>query len=198
MKHLLPVLAALLLFLPGQTAWAHGPEKHEGQQSAQVVADEAASQTTEPADAAPAGEPTADSGDSVSGSVFTKLHPATVHFPIALLLVAALTQVIAIARPSTALESAVRVMVWGGAIGAIIAALFGWIHTGLWFGGSATMQWHRWTGTALAILATFTAILGIRSSITSFRSLLFICAAAVLAQGYWGAELAHGPDHLGF
>ena len=195
MRRLLPILAALLLFLPGQGAWAHGLEKHEGQQSAQVVADEAASQTTEPA---PAGEPTADSGDSVSGSVFTKLHPATVHFPIALLLAAALTQVVAIARPSTALESAVRVMVWGGAIGAIFATFFGWIHTGLWFGGSATMQSHRWTGTGLAILATVTAILGIRGSITSFRSLLFICAAAVLTQGYWGAELAHGSNHLGF
>ncbi len=198
MKRLLSALAALLLFLPSQAAWAHGPEKHEGQQSAQVEAGTAVSQMMEPADAGPAGEPAADGGELASGSVFTKLHPATVHFPIALLLAAALTQVIAIARPSTALESAVRVMVWGGAIGAIVAALFGWIHTGLWFGGSATMQWHRWTGTGLAILATVTAILGIRSSIISFRSLLFICAAAVLAQGYWGGELAHGPDHLGF
>ena len=198
MKRLLSALAALLLFLSSQAAWAHGPEKHEGQQSAQVEAGTAVSQMTEPAGAHPAGEPTADGGDLVSGSVLSNLHPATVHFPIALLLVAALTQVVAIARPSAGLESAVRVMVWGGAIGAIIAALFGWIHTGLWFGGSATMQWHRWTGTGLAIIATVTAILGIRDSITSFRSMLFICAAAVLAQGYWGAELAHGPDHLGF
>ena len=59
------------------------------------------------------------------------------------------------------------------------------------------MQWHRWTGTALAIAAILAVPLERRTNRWPFRCLLFLIAAALLAQGYWGGELAHGPNHLG-
>ena len=79
-----------------------------------------------------------------------------------------------------------------------LAALFEWIHTGLWYGGDAAMQWHRWTGTALALIAPLAAWLVSRDNRTPLRILLFGIAGAVLVQGYLGGELAHGPNHLGF
>lgn len=182
------------ILLP-QLVQAHGPEKHDRGQSAQIATMPETSTSSSPSES----EEGAHDANQVllNGSVLTRLHPATVHFPIALLLMAALTELFAMARPSPTLQGAVHVMLWGGAIGAIIAAIFGWVHTGVWFGGGATMQWHRWTGTGLAMLALLAAISAGRGHTVVLRTLLFLCAAIVLAQGYLGAELAHGPHHLG-
>src|SRR3546814_11996015 len=77
-------------------------------------------------------------------AVLKKLHPATIHFPIALFLMAAATELFVMRRKGAGLESAVRVLVYGGAIGAVLAILFGWIHTRLWFGGDTVIQVYRW------------------------------------------------------
>lgn len=130
-------------------------------------------------------------------SVWVHLHPASVHFPIALLLGAALIEALSMARGSASLFNAAGVMTWLGASGAVIAALLGWVHTGLWLGGDATMQWHRWTGTSLAIVAPAAALLSRRADRRIFRFFLFAIAVMLCDQGYWGGELAHGPNHLG-
>ncbi|WP_170004944.1 DUF2231 domain-containing protein [Pseudopontixanthobacter vadosimaris] len=195
------LLLAAILIVMAQSAFAHGTEKHGGEQQ-----DETPVRSAGPASATPvtpdapdpeeAGEPASQHGDD-AGPVWTRLHPATVHFPIALLLVAGLVEALAMARSSPTLGSAATVLIWAGAAGAVIAALFGWIHTGPWFGGDATMQWHRWTGTGLAVAAPIAAMLSRRTDRRPFRMLLALIATAILAQGYWGGELAHGPDHLG-
>ena len=130
-------------------------------------------------------------------SIWARLHPASVHFPIALLLGAALIEVLSMIRGSASLASAAGVMTWLGAGGAVTAAALGWIHTGMWLGGDATMQWHRWSGTVIAIAAPMAALLSRLENRRAFRILLFVIASALLAQGYWGGELAHGPNHLG-
>src|SRR3546814_3801073 len=78
------------------------------------------------------------------------LHPATVHFPIALLLMAALTELFVMVRRTPEREAAVKIMIYGGAAGAVVAALFGWIHTGTWFGGDTVLQLYRWNGMLIA------------------------------------------------
>lgn len=194
-------VAMLLLLMLAQPLLAHGEERHGGSPAdatrvaatsndspdrpAGLASDEAPEQLTAEHDADP-------------NSIWTSLHPATVHFPISLLLAAALAEFVTIIRPSTRLTNAASVMAWGGAVGAVVAALFGWIHTGFWFAGDATMQWHRWTGTGLAVAAPVVAILSMRTNRWPFRILLLATALALLAQGYWGGELAHGPNHLGF
>ena len=191
----------LLLLVLAQPVWAHGGERH-GEAPADT-APASASSTESPAapearaaEEAPARLATEHNTDH--GSIWTSLHPATVHFPIALLLAAALAEFASIFRPSARLTNAASVMVWGGAAGAVFAALFGWIHTGFWFAGDATMQWHRWTGTGLAVLAPVAAILSMRTNRWPFRILLLATTLALVAQGYWGGELAHGPNQLGF
>ncbi|MEW4467005.1 DUF2231 domain-containing protein [Parasphingorhabdus sp. JC815] len=141
----------------------------------------------------------AGEGDRGVVGVLKALHPATVHFPIALFLMAALTELVIIARKGTGLEPAVRVLVYGGAAGAVVSAIFGWIHTGLWFGGDAAMQVHRWNGMLIAVLGLAMAYLASRAlaNRTPLRAAIFAMAALVLVQGFLGGELAHGANHLG-
>ena len=127
------------------------------------------------------------------------LHPATVHFPIALLLLAAAVEALLILRPNSGLEQTVRIILYFAAAGTVTAALFGWIHTGMWMGGEALIQLHRWVGTGLAVLSIGLALLAARPPDHARRTLrtgLSIAAIAVVLQGYWGAELSHGPEHL--
>src|SRR3546814_13516243 len=63
------------------------------------------------------------------------LHPATVHFPIALLLMAALTELFVMVRRTPEREAAVKIMIYGGAEGARCSAPFGGVNTGPGFGG---------------------------------------------------------------
>lgn len=192
--------ALLLLLVLAQPLSAHGEERH-GEAPADTTPVSAstieAPTTPEALAAEKAPARLAAEHDADPGSIWSSLHPATVHFPIALLLAAALAEFVSIFRPSTRLTNAVSVMAWGGAAGAVVAALFGWIHTGFWFAGDATMQWHRWTGTSLAVVAPIAAILSTRANRWPFRILLLAMTLALQAQGYWGGELAHGPNHLG-
>ncbi|WP_431470179.1 DUF2231 domain-containing protein [Sphingosinithalassobacter sp. LHW66-3] len=212
--HFLVLLCAGLLSV--SVAHAHGDEKHGEAETATLTSD-TAGQTSElgvaPSGSGHAAEETRVSGghDEAAGghegageagalTFLQKLHPATVHFPIALFLVAALTELFVMAQRGTSLEPAVRVLIYGGAAGGVIAALFGWIHTGLWFGGDAVMQIHRWNGMLIAALGVVLVWLARspRESRTPLRVGLYSVSALILAQGFLGGELAHGPDHLGF
>ncbi|SFP08195.1 DUF2231 domain-containing protein [Qipengyuania nanhaisediminis] len=196
------VAASLLSISPAQ---AHGDEEH-GEAASAVVSD-AASEDIQSAqghgdtaaDHDGANGQDAGEGDKGVVGVLKSLHPATVHFPIALFFMAALTELFIIARKGTGLEPAVRVLVYGGAAGAVVAALFGWIHTGLWFGGDTAMQVHRWNGMLIAVLGLAMAYLASRASAsrTLLRAAIFSMAALVLVQGFLGGELAHGANHLG-
>jgi uncharacterized membrane protein len=148
-------------------------------------------------DDASGGHESASEGDFVT--VLKKLHPATIHFPIALFLMAALAELFVMAGRGAAAEPAVRVLIYGGAAGAVVAALFGWIHTGVWFGGDTVMQLHRWNGMLITALGLALAGLAYRprEGRALLRSGLFVMGALILLQGFLGGELAHGPDHLG-
>lgn len=195
------LLAALFAAAIAPAAIAHGDEKHGAAASESVAEPTPTAVSDEVAD--PAAAPAAAEGDEVASSasvrtLLSNLHPATVHFPIALLLVAALTEALAMARASQVLHSSARVMAVAGGIGAVVATAFGWIHTGLWLGGDTAMQAHRWIGTALAptgLLLVWSGLADTQSR-APFRLLLFASALAVLVQGYLGGELGHGAGHL--
>lgn len=209
----LALLAASLLFVgPLQ---AHGDEKHGEETAAASAAANGEAALVEMGGTATAGGPSAaheeagaghDAGGGHAGNgetgvsaVLKKLHPATIHFPIALFLIAAVTELFVMRRKGAGFEGAVRVLVYGGAAGAVVAALFGWIHTGLWFGGDTVMQTHRWNGMLIALLGLVMAYLVSRprERRTLLRTAIFSMAALILVQGFLGGELAHGPDHLG-
>lgn len=133
------------------------------------------------------------------GDFLGRLHPIAAHFPVALLLMAALAELLLVLRPALALDTTVRFLVAGGAIGAVMAALLGWFAAG-WrlLDKSQTLGLHRWNGSAIAgaaLIATWFAFKSNRR--TGLRVTLAILAIALVIQGYLGGEMVFGPNHLG-
>lgn len=134
-----------------------------------------------------------------ASDVLGRLHPVAAHFPIALLLVAALAELALMFRPALGLEPTIRFLVGGGAIGAAIAALLGWFAGGWRLGDrSDVLAVHRWNGTSIAVVSLLAAWFAMRDQRrTRLRIALFLLAAALLVQGYYGGEMVFGPNHMG-
>lgn len=127
-----------------------------------------------------------------------RLHPFAAHFPMALLLVALLAELAFAVRPTLGMETTVRFLVAGGAIGAVTTALFGWFSAGWRLADrSETLGFHRWNGTAIAVVSLIAWWAAAKSRRGALRVLLALLAAAVLTQGYLGGEMVFGPNHLG-
>ena len=128
-----------------------------------------------------------------------RLHPAIVHFPIALFLVAGLAEALLAFRLSTGLETTVRFLVYCGAITGVIAASLGWLAGGMRMSDrSELLGLHRWTGTAIAATGILTAILVAKGkNRVMFRAALLLLVISIPVQSYWGAEMSLDPDHLG-
>lgn len=127
-----------------------------------------------------------------------RLHPAAVHFPIALLILAALIELAMIVRPQLGLKRTVGILLWVGAISGTFAAILGWYAGGFRLSDRSDVLFiHRWNGTAIAVIALVAAFAHLKEwNRNGFRLLVFSVAIALIIQGYLGGELAFGPDHL--
>jgi len=134
-----------------------------------------------------------------AGDLFGRLHPIAAHFPIALLLMAAIAEFFLFMRPAWGLETTVRFLVSGGALGAASAAVFGWFAGGWRLEDrSETLALHRWNGTAIAAVAIVATWLAFRpGSRMALRFVIAVLAVALVIQGYHGGEMVFGPNHLG-
>ena len=199
MRALITVLLAALFSVSAMVpASAHGP-KGDGAESSQTAAPSAGETHAQPA------PQVLNSPSEVEQepqhrllTLLENLHPATVHFPIGLLLFAGLAELVSWRRRSEAWRNASEITAAVGGIAAAIAALFGWVHTGMWVGGGADMQLHRWIGSGLGVLGLAIVWLALRRGEPrgSFRFLLALACLAIPAQAYLGAELGHGAGHL--
>lgn len=204
-QFLFACLASLALLSTTSIAFAHGSESHD---EASVEADRinasgnGSESIVSPVDRVGM-EPVEDGGviepvhtDAGFVDVLRALHPATVHFPIAFFLLAGLFEALALARRRPEYSSTSYFLILAGTVGACVAALFGWIHTGLWFGGEIAMHWHRWIGSGVALAGLVMLLLLRWQKRGAVRLLLAFTCAALVVQGYLGGELAHGPNHL--
>ena len=184
MSLLRSIVAALLLVFCMGPLIAHGDEEHE-----------VAAVNTPVQQAHSAMVQAEQPGATVA---LRNLHPATVHFPIALLVTAALLELAGALRARWRMDRVVTVLACAGAVGSLLSASFGWIHTGLWFGGNEAMVWHRMIGTLLVPATVLIAWLSARqvSGRGVLRVALWTVALVLLVQGYLGGELAHGAGHL--
>jgi len=131
-----------------------------------------------------------------------KFHPPAVNFPIAMISGAALAELLLIATGRSFFANAGRFCLWVGCVGAVAAALLGWL-----FGGfhlvddSWILTTHRWLGTSTALWSVLVLALGERafrraeSSRRSFRVVLFSGAALVVVTGFFGGSLIYGLNH---
>jgi uncharacterized membrane protein len=128
-------------------------------------------------------------------------HPSTVHFPIALLITAALAELLALVRTLRVLREGARLCLWAAALTALPAACLGWL-----FGGFALVDedWiltaHRWLGTSTAAWAVVALVLGERARRSGrgrsvYLAALLTGAGLVSATGFFGGALVYGLDH---
>jgi uncharacterized membrane protein len=135
---------------------------------------------------------------------FGRLHPFLVHFPVALILTAIVTEAIAVARRDERLGDAARWMITAAAWLSIPTAVAGFARA-----GSVTVEpalqstfiIHRIAGIATPVLAFLAAGLaaGVRRSgqiweLYLFRIVLVITAVAAAIAGHHGGELVYGTD----
>ena len=132
-------------------------------------------------------------------SWFGRLHPLIVHFPIAFFPAALFTAVVGRRRPAFA--APVQFLVVAGGIVAPIAAFAGWF-AGLSADPEPILAYHRWLGVTLGIAG---AALGIWAWRRPWEDrgagmilALTLITIAIAVQGFLGAGLTHGMDHLMF
>ena len=130
---------------------------------------------------------------------FGRLHPMIVHFPIAFFPAALFTAIVGRKRPAFA--APVQFLVVAGGILAPIAAAAGWL-AGLGADPEPVLSYHRWLGVAIGLAG---AGLGVWAWKRPWEDrgggmivALTIMTVAIAVQGYLGAGLTHGIEHLMF
>lgn len=135
-----------------------------------------------------------------------RLHPAVVHFPIALLLTAGLIEILRRFRGATGISPVAFPLVVLGALAAALAAWLGWMNADLEPQSRAATQllwWHRWIGVSVAGLAFVAVASGLLVRVIErhrtrnlYRGVLVLVMLLVATGGYLGGEIVHGQGHL--
>jgi uncharacterized membrane protein len=129
-----------------------------------------------------------------------RFHAASTHFPIALLMVALVSEALGWATKKESWLSCTRLLVVLGAASAVNTALLGWLND--YSGISEVYKIHKWLGTATAFWALVCAGAAILSECregsperTRLRGALFLGAVLVSAVGFLGGAITFGLDH---
>lgn len=132
-----------------------------------------------------------------------RFHPASVHFPIAMLLGALLAEVLFSVTKRPIFDGSARFCLWSGALSGLATATLGWLFGGFAVSdGDWVMTAHRWIGTSAPVLAV--AALALRETRRPGRSripylaVLGLAAASVAINGFLGGALIYGLDHYAF
>ena len=128
-----------------------------------------------------------------------RLHPLIVHFPIAFFPAALFTAIVGRRRP--AFSAPVQFLVVAGGIFAPLAAAAGWL-AGMSADPEPILAYHRWLGVMIGIAG---AGLGVWAWKRPWEDrgagmilALTLMTIAIAAQGFLGAAITHGMEHLMF
>ena len=132
-----------------------------------------------------------------------RLHPILVHFPVSLLLIAAVMEVLTFRKFQSPLRTGINWLVFIGAGGAALSAFFGWLLASSGSYGGDTFTAHQWIGIATAIVGILLAVslwVAIRNKsnglVKVYQILLLLAAVGVSVAGHYGGYLTHGQDYL--
>jgi len=130
-----------------------------------------------------------------------RFHPLLLHFPIALILFAGASEIIATwtARPEWRAMAVVNVR--AGAAFAVATVAAGWLFASAHgVDPSAALEWHRWLGVGATVGAVAAALahgdLSSKRSLWSFRIALAWAVIVVTVAAHVGAGLVWGADFL--
>ncbi|HEX9957872.1 MAG TPA: DUF1549 domain-containing protein, partial [Fibrella sp.] len=125
-----------------------------------------------------------------------RLHPLIVHFPVSLLTVALLLELIGWRRKSSDLRAGITALVWIGAIGSVVAAILGLVLVNQEEYGGNVVTVHQWAGLATMTLAVLTVVALRSGRAKLYRGLLTTTVVGVTVAGHYGAMVTHGDDYL--
>ena len=124
--------------------------------------------------------------------VLGRAHVLSVHFPVALIVVAGLFELLRAVRRREERSVVARACLGLGALAAAIAAGLGWLHAELEPMGSSverTLFLHRWGGVSTAALLVLIGVLSWRVRADELRTLGEIGCARFTAAWLFGLEL---------
>ena len=135
-----------------------------------------------------------------------RLHPLVVHFPIALLLVAAAVEMAGLFHDHPALGRLVTFLLAVGAVSAMASAATGWGFVGEHHPRPSMhtmLSWHRWLGVTTALLATAAWAVARRAADDARpparwlrRGLVWLTAGVLTVTGHLGALMVWGEDYF--
>ena len=209
------IALAFALLLASSPALAHKDHKKKQAEAAQMMqqgAQPSAPMAMNSASAAPHGQGNEmmdgmDMGmDRSKMSFFERLfgwlgrlHPLIVHFPIAFFPAALLTAIAGRKKPAFA--APVQFLVVAGGIFAPLAAAAGWL-AGIGADPDPLLAYHRWLGVAVGLAGAGLGVWAWRRPWedrgTGMILALTIMTIAIAAQGFMGASLTHGMEHMMF
>lgn len=125
---------------------------------------------------------------------FGRLHPLVLHFPIALLVIALLFEVLA-KRGQQEFAKGAQLLLWLGAFTAVISAIAGYLLSinGGYAGDS--FVFHKWFGLATSLIVVLLIDLRERLS-NAVLPLYSVLVIFLIITGHYGASLTHGEDFL--
>lgn len=139
-------------------------------------------------------------------TLFGRLHPLVLHFPIALLLLAAALEVVRLKWDRPGLCRTITLLMALGAAGALVATATGWVFAVeshprpslRWM-----LQWHRWLGVVTTVLACVAAWLTSRlaEAPTSGarwlrRATIWLTGLVLIVAAHLGALMVWGEDYF--
>jgi len=137
-----------------------------------------------------------------------KFHVLSVHFPIALLLVAGPLEFAGAWRKRDVWIRAARIVFVLGALSAVLTGALGWIaaaHAEYPSSLQDTLELHRWLGTSVTVLALAgLALLGThiknpsKGVLLAYRAILLLLLLLVPLASHFGGSLVFGIDYLKF
>ena len=132
-----------------------------------------------------------------------RLHPLIVHFPIALVILAAAAEGAAAATGDWRWRTVAVINLRAGAAFAVAAVIAGWrLASAPGVESTPLLEWHRWSGAIAAVSTVAAAMATSRAERLSFRDLviyrlaLFCAATGVAVTGHVGGLLVWGADFL--
>ncbi len=127
-------------------------------------------------------------------------HAASTHFPVALLLVAVLSEVLGLWTRKETWLTCTRFLLVIGAASALGTATLGWLNA--YAGVSGVYKFHQWLGTGTAVWAVLTAGSAVffecregSPERARMRGALFIGAVLVALTGFLGGAVVYGLDY---
>jgi uncharacterized membrane protein len=131
-----------------------------------------------------------------------RLHPLLVHFPIALVLIAAVAELASLMTRFPGWHTVAVANIRAGGAFALASMGAGWLlASSRIIEASPGLEWHRWLGSAAGVAAVAAALWASDTNQLPrrrwlFRLALFSAAALVAVAGHFGARLVWGADFL--